>query len=336
MKIKILELDKHRNETTFRPYIYSSNAFREYGVEFVDDASKADIYFVGQASIIDKKLPLSKSVENGINFVNNLDKPYVLFDGQDSSTLIGVWEVFRECPGLKLAKNVIHKNKENYLNPHPNGRWFWGNDEIGYKLNQEDLSLLDDKLVSSGTNWLNTYGFGFNWNPIKKDKKYDVSVLIGLSKENSEHGVRTDGYYNQSRLKLFEEVNKLKCNVITTEKTGKLSKEEYFKVLEDSKFCISPFGYGEVNIREVECLLSGTVIIKPSMPTIKTGPFIYNKDASCFHCNNDFSDIHQIIESNLSNYHDLSDYMISNQRKSFDRMSHPEYIAQRVVKNIIN
>jgi hypothetical protein len=336
MKIKILELDKHRNETTFRPYIYSSNAFREYGVEFVDDASKADIYFVGQASIIDKKLPLSKSVENGINFVNNLDKPYVLFDGQDSSTLIGVCEVFRECPGLKLAKNVIHKNKENYLNPHPNGRWFWGNDEKGYKLNQKDLSLINDKLISSGTNWLNTYGFGFNWNPIKKDKKYDVSVLIGLSKENSEHGVHTDGYYNQSRLKLFEEVNKLKCNVITTEKTGKLSKEEYFKVLEDSKFCISPFGYGEVNIREVECILSGTVIIKPSMPTIKTGPFIYNKDASCFHCNNDFSDIHQIIESNLSNYHDLSDYMISNQRKSFDRMSHPEYIAQHVVKNIIN
>ena len=58
MKIKILELDKHRNETTFRPYIYSSNAFREYGVEFVDDAREADIYFVGQASIIDKKLAL--------------------------------------------------------------------------------------------------------------------------------------------------------------------------------------------------------------------------------------------------------------------------------------
>jgi hypothetical protein len=336
MKIKILELDKHRNETTFRPYIYSSNAFREYGVEFVEDNSKADIYFVGQASIIDKKLPLNQSVENGVKFLSELDKPYILFDGQDSSTLMGVWDVFKQLPGIKLAKNVIHKNKESYLNPHPNGRWFWGEDVNGYKLDKSDLSLLNDKLVSSGTNWLNTYGFGFKWNQIKPNKKYDVAVLIGLSKENYEHGIRTDGYYNQSRLKLFEEVNKLKCKVVTTEKTGKLNKEEYFKVLEDSKFCISPFGYGEVNIREIECLLTGTVIIKPSIPNVKTGPYIYNKDSSCFNCNSDFSDINQIIEGALDDYNSISELMISNQRKTFDEMGSPEYIVQHVVKNIIN
>jgi hypothetical protein len=327
MKIKILELEKHRNETTFRPYLYSTEAFRDYGIEFVEDADKADIYFVGQASIINKKLPLDQSIEIGINFIKNLDKPYVLFDGQDSSTLLGVWEVFKEFPGLKLAKNVLHKNKESYLNPYPNGRWFWGPDISGYKIN---------KLVSSGTNWLNTYGCGFNWGTIKKDKKYDVAVLIGLSKENYEHGIRTDGYYNKSRLKLFEEVNKLKYNVITTEKTGKLSKEEYFNVLSDSKFCISPFGYGEVNIREIECLLTGTVIIKPSIQNIKTSPFIYNKDTSCLHCKDDFSDINQIIESNLIDYDNRSEYLISNQRKTFNELSSPEYIIQHVVRNIIN
>lgn len=335
MKIKILELDKHRNETTFRPYIYSANILYEYGIEFVEDKNKADIYFVGQASIIDKKLTLSESVEKGINFLNKLDKPYVLFDGQDSSTLIGVWEVFKQIPGLKFAKNIIHKNKEDYFKPYPNGRWFWGEDINGYKLNQKDLPLLNDKLVSSGTNWLNTYGYEFKWNPIKKNKKYDVCVLIGLSKENYEHNVRTDVYYNQSRLKLFEEVNKLKCNVITTEKTGKLSKEEYFNVLSDSKFCISPFGYGEVNIREIECLLSGTVIIKPSMTNIKTSPYIYDENTSCFHCSNNFSDIDQVINSNLKDYYNLSNYLISNQRQTFDKMSDPEYISQHVINNII-
>lgn len=336
MKIKILELDKHRNETTFRPYIYSSELFKEYDVEFVDNADQADIYFVGQASVIDKKLPLSESVEKGIRFINNLDKPYILFDGQDSSTLLGIWEVFKQIPGLKLAKNVIHKNKESYLTPYPNGRWFWGEDVNGYKLESEDLPLLNDKLVSSGTNWLNTYGLNFNWSPIKKTKKYDVCVLIGLSKENFEHGIRTDGYYNKSRLKLFEEVNKLKCNVITTEKTGKLNKEEYFNVLSDSKFCISPFGYGEVNIREIECLLAGTVLIKPSMPNIKTSPYIYNKDSCCLHCNDDFSDIHEIIETNLIDYNDRADFFISNQRKTFTEMGSPTYICQHLIKNIIN
>jgi hypothetical protein len=334
MKIKILELEKHRNETTFRPYIIAASTFLEYGIEFVNKNEDADLYFVGQASIIDKKLPFYKSIENGVNFLNQLDKPYVLFDGQDSSTLIGIWEVFKQHPGLKLAKNVIHKNLENYLKPYPNGRWFWGNDENGYKIDKNDISLLKDKLVNSGTNWLNTYGLGFNWQPIKKNKKYDVCVLIGLSKENLEHGVKTDGYYNQSRLKLFEEVNKLKCNVITTEKTGKLNKEEYFNVLSDSKFCISPFGYGEVNIREIECLLAGTPIIKPNIDNIKTNPFIYEEDM-CLSCKSDFSDIHEILESNLVDYENKAEELISNQRNTFNQQSSPHHIVNHVIKNII-
>ena len=49
-----------------------------------------------------------------------------------------------------------------------------------------------------------------------------------------------------------------------------------------------------------------------------------------------FLELGESIESNLTNYADLSDYMISNQRKTFDEMANPEYITQHVVKNIIN
>ena len=96
MKIKILELEKHRNETTFRPYINAINTFKEYGIEFVND--NPDIYWVGQASVVDKKVSLQESVDNGCRFVEKLDAPYILFDGQDSSSLMGVWDVFRSIP----------------------------------------------------------------------------------------------------------------------------------------------------------------------------------------------------------------------------------------------
>ena len=54
LKIKLYELEKHRNETTFRPLLLHVNLFREIGVEFVKDGP-CDFSFVGQASIIDKK-----------------------------------------------------------------------------------------------------------------------------------------------------------------------------------------------------------------------------------------------------------------------------------------
>ena len=57
IKIKLLELDKHRNETTFRPFIMAQNLFKDVGIEFTE-SNDYDYAFVGQASIIDKKMVL--------------------------------------------------------------------------------------------------------------------------------------------------------------------------------------------------------------------------------------------------------------------------------------
>ena len=130
MKIQILELEKHRNETTFRPYLSAIQTFNEYGVEFVNE--NPDMYWVGQASVVNKKVSLQESVDLGCKFLENLDAPYVLFDGQDSSSLMGVWDVFSKVPGFKLAKNVVLKDYSTYTKKFPNGRWFWGEDANGY------------------------------------------------------------------------------------------------------------------------------------------------------------------------------------------------------------
>ena len=61
IKIKLLEKDIHRNETTFRPFLMAQDIFREVGIEFTT-SDDYDYAFVGQASIIDKKKPLKESV----------------------------------------------------------------------------------------------------------------------------------------------------------------------------------------------------------------------------------------------------------------------------------
>jgi hypothetical protein len=119
MKIQILELEKHRNETTFRPYLSAIQTFREYGIEFVNE--NPDLYWVAQASVVDKKSSLQESVDKGCTFLEKLDAPYVLFDGQDSSSLMGVWDVFSKIPGFKLAKNVVLKDYSTYAKKFPTG-----------------------------------------------------------------------------------------------------------------------------------------------------------------------------------------------------------------------
>ena len=39
IKIKLYELDKHRNECTFRPFLYAQNILREIGIEFTTGLS---------------------------------------------------------------------------------------------------------------------------------------------------------------------------------------------------------------------------------------------------------------------------------------------------------
>ena len=157
--------------------------------------------------------------------------------------------------------------------------------------------------------------------------------MVGLSQPNFEHEIQTDEYYNFSRKKLFESVNKLKYKVITTENTGKLSRDKYFDVLTRSKFCISPFGYGEVNIREIECLLAGTIIIKPNISKVSTSPNIFTSDY-CLQCKDDFSDIENVINLNIIDYNHRAEIFIKNQREIFNTYGCDENIVKYIKTHI--
>lgn len=334
MNIKILELDKHRNETTFRPYLSAQNEFEKNGIFFVESEKDADVLFVGQASIIDKKIPLQESAMMGVRFLKDLDKPYIVFDGQDSSSLIGVWDACKWFSGIKCVKNVILKDLSGYGERYPNGRWFWGKSDDGYALTDESVKELDSFLIPGVTNWLNTYGNKFPLQKINRNKKYDIAILIGLVKENTEHGFSTGDYYNESRLNLFEVAKKLKCKVITTEKTGKLDRQKYLETLWDSKFCISPFGFGEVNIREIEALMVGSVIVKPNIESVITTPNIYGEGMSIT-CKDDYSDLPDLMDELLPEYYDFAEAMIENQYAKFQYESADSTLVARTIKSIL-
>lgn len=324
IKIKLYELEKHRNETTFRPLLFEKKLFNEIGIEFVTKGN-ADFAFIAQSSVTDKKLPLEKSIEKGLNFLKTVEEPYFLIDGQDSTSLIGTYDVFKQSNAILLLKNNILKDRSLYKNKYVNGRYFWGSGNYSC----DDIDEYNSKIVLSGFSWLNTFGNNLQIQSVSKNRKHDVCCLIGLSKENYEHGIRTDFYYNSTREKIFENVRKLNCDTITTEKSGKLNRDEYYKTLMNSKICISPYGYGEIAIRDIEAWSAGCIIIKPTMSFVDTMPNMYHDGNTYIVCKSDYSDLEEKVDFTLKNYKELQTYFYKNINKILTE----EFNSYKIVKH---
>ena len=141
IKIKLYELDKHRNECTFRPYLWAQNTLKEIGIEFTQGDSY-DFAWVAQASFLDKKVSLEESVNTGLEFLSKITGDYMLLDGQDSTSLIGSYEVFKESNALLLLKNSLLKDRSLYKQGSVLGRHYWGAGD--YKLKDFEYAYFYD------------------------------------------------------------------------------------------------------------------------------------------------------------------------------------------------
>ena len=51
---------------------------------------------------------------------------------------------------------------------------------------------------------------------------------------------------------------------------------KYYKQLSESKICLSPFGWGEINYRDFEAFIYGALLVKPDMKHVNTWPQFYD------------------------------------------------------------
>ena len=75
IKIKLYELEKHRNECTFRPYLWAQDTLREVGIEFTQGDSY-DFAWIAQASFQNKRVELEESVNTGLEFLSKITGDY--------------------------------------------------------------------------------------------------------------------------------------------------------------------------------------------------------------------------------------------------------------------
>ena len=323
IKIKLYELDKHRNECTFRPFLYAQHSLRDIGIEFTENDSY-DYAWIAQASFLNKKVPLDQSVNDGLEFLSKITGDYMLIDGQDSTSLIGSYEVFKQSNALLLLKNSLLKDRSLYKQGWNLGRYYWG--KGNYKL--DDFDTYSDRIKLSGTNWLMTHWAGIQPQWYSIEKKYDISAMFQYPTKDTvyEHGYEQSIFYDTNRKSVIDIISTLPYNIAKLNNGDRVSIEEYYNRIMASKVMIAPYGYGEMAPRDIEAAMFGSILIKPDMSYIDTVPNIFVDGETYIACNHDFSDLQEKIESVLGNYDKLS-YIIANARKRIEDVMHPNTVA---------
>jgi len=307
IKIKLHEYDIHRNETTFRPWLFIMDQLREVGIQLVlDDTTSYDFTMVAQASIADKKLPLRESVHYGLTTLDKIDGDYIIVDGQDATTLIGTIDVFRHVYKDKRCKLFLKtsylKDFDLYKEKWNLGRMYWG--EGTYSV--PDIDKMKHKMKLTGFNWLST--IQPRWDiPGRGDDKYnDISAMFQfpMGKEVYEHGALQSKHYDDFRRGLVDKLEVLedKHRVARIKNGVRIPQGEYYEKMRNSKIVIAPLGYGEMAPRDIESSMFGSVLFKNDMSHIDTIPNIYIDKGTYMAIKWDWSDLEERLDEVLTNW----------------------------------
>jgi hypothetical protein len=82
--------------------------------------------------------------------------------------------------------------------------------------------------------------------------------------------------------------------------TGKLSRRKYIDELRRSRVVVSPFGYGEITLRDFEIFMNGALLLKPDMSGVETWPDFYRDGDTMVAHRWDLGDVIEKIEAALS------------------------------------
>ena len=158
---------------------------------------------------------------------------------------------------------------------------------------------------------------------IKKQRNLDISFI---------------GTTNYPRSKLVTQHRKLASQKIINIKNS-IFKEgtnqvEYDQIMNSSKICISPYGYG-VCFRSFESIYCGCLTIQPYCDFMKTWPNIFIDKKTYFKCESDFSDLNNVVKYMLENYKDLIESVYEKREELIDCFFNNKTLCDYVQKNII-
>lgn len=124
--------------------------------------------------------------------------------------------------------------------------------------------------------------YPFNWTVPSSKRSHLVSCRLGTN------------YPRETITFQRRKVKELLTGRIATEK---VSRADYFKEMKNSTVSVSPFGLGEISLRDFEIVVSGGLILKQNCDHMETWPNIFKTGETYLDFKWDFSDFMEIIDS---------------------------------------
>tara|TARA_R110000796_G_scaffold238473_1_gene358846 strand:+ start:80 stop:586 length:507 start_codon:yes stop_codon:yes gene_type:complete len=132
-----------------------------------------------------------------------------------------------------------------------------------------------------------------------------------------EHNECQTDYYDPHRKGLMDTLGD-KYNVAKLTNGVRISQDEYYQNMYNSKIIMAPLGYGEMAPRDLESAMFGSVLMKPDMSHISSEPFIYEDDETYIAVNYDWSNLEEKIDYVLSDYNNVRKRLVQNMRKKYE------------------
>jgi len=84
--------------------------------------------------------------------------------------------------------------------------------------------------------------------------------------------------------------------------TAKIPRRRYIAELRQSKVVVSPFGWGEITLKDFEVFLTGGLLFKPDMSGIETWPDLFADGVTCVTHRWDLDDFETVLDGILADY----------------------------------
>ena len=97
--------------------------------------------------------------------------------------------------------------------------------------------------------------------------------------------------------------------------TDKLNRRGYYKELCNSKVVISPFGLGEITLKDFEVFITGGLLFKPDMSHLETWPNLFVNGETMVSHRWDLEDYEEVLDEILLNYENFLDIAYEGQKR---------------------
>ena len=311
-----VKLSDNQNMKCFSGFIHTRDLLRDYSID-ITDSDDYDYEFVDANQFLTLSLPLQESIDNGLENLSKKSGDYFLFHGGDSTSIMGVYEVFVESDAKYLFKKQL-LSQEDYKEKTTLNKWFFGKGSTldgGYDIPDDVYSRMK----------LTGYNVAHNWPHLQQmqlsnqDRDIDVCAIYQgiLDNGNSDHGLRSDVLYTKHRKGAWDKLEDISETYGVVK--GQSSPEQFVEMMKRSKIGLSPFGMGELCYRDLELIQWGCLLLKPDMNKVITEPDFFKTMETYIPVKPDWSDLNETIEKVLGNFKDYS-YIIENARKKVVEM----------------